>query len=167
MVLAFQIQMEESLVTKRGHKRIMNKLNRQTLARHRDRELPKHFERNAMTSPGGAYGYKRRTLKYNRYKGRQKGHVKPLVFSGALRRTILATAKVRATASGGSLRATGPRVTDEGTGRSYWLLQFRKESREEIEAISPNEEKLMARRFARDYARYAERPEFQRKRKRK
>lgn len=68
----------------RGRKRAM-RLAMQAGVEHWWKEvMPGHFE----TSAAAKYGYEKRTKKYMIYKARKQGHQKPLVFSGALERSV-------------------------------------------------------------------------------
>lgn len=87
----------EDLVTERTHKRILKQVNREIGVLHRNRTLKKHFENNAETRPGGAYGYEARTKKYQIRKAKKKGHQKPLSFSGTMQRNVTSTSRVTAT----------------------------------------------------------------------
>lgn len=151
LTIAYEIQ--SSLVTKRTHNKIMRKVNRQAMTRHRQR-LPLHFQRNSKTTPGGAYGYEKRNKRYQIRKAKQQGHQKPLVFTGRLKQSILSNVRITATAGRGRLKTRG-------------YFPMRTQRRSEIEAIAPDERREMVARAERDYYRLARRPEFQRKRRKK
>lgn len=152
-MLAIDVTIESELVTKRGHKQIMRKLIRQSLTRVRQ-NLPRHFERNSKTTPGGAYGYEKRKRDYQMRKAKVKGHQKPLVFTGKLKTAIQSNVKITATSTRGRLKTRG-----------YFPMTAQR--RNEIEAISMDEIQDLRARMVRDYRVLADRSEFKRKRKRK
>ena len=88
---------DQQLVTKRTHARILKQVNREIGVLHRNRTLKQHFENNAETRPGGAYGYEARAKKYQIRKARKKGHQKPLTFTGTLKQNVISTSRVTAT----------------------------------------------------------------------
>ncbi|HSG69417.1 MAG TPA: hypothetical protein VLA12_03335 [Planctomycetaceae bacterium] len=173
-MIYIKASLERQTLTKRTHGKIMRLLMRNEMTRHVTETLPKHFENNRMTAPGGSYGYAKRSLGYQRRKARQKGHTRPNVWSGALRRKILSTARatIRATQFKATSRPTGTWVASnykDSTGNPQMrpLLSFRPELKKEIEAVSPTERRDIARRMEKQYARYANDPRFHDKRKSK
>lgn len=152
IVISYEI--DSSLVTKRTHNKLMRKLHRQAMSRIRFSYWPRHFERNTDTAPGGAYGYEKRSKRWQQRKARTVGHQKPLVFSGRMRRHILGNARIAATATRGTI-----------TARNYFPM--RSQRRDEVEAVSDQERRGLIDRMGRDYVLLAKRPEYQRKRKRK
>ena len=118
----------------------MRKINRQTMTRIRFQFWPKHFERNPETAPGGAYGYEKRTRKYQISKAKRAGHQKPLVLSGRMKQAVLSGAKITATAKRGRIKA-----------RNYFPMTVQRRS--EVEAVSPREQKILVERAGRDYVR--------------
>lgn len=147
-MIALAITMESSLLTKRGHARLMRDLLREAMEEHRDRNLPKHFQRNADTAPGGAYGYAARTAKYQKRKARQVGHQIPLVLTGRLRDTIQRNVRITATQHRARL-----------TTRGYFPMRVA--MRKEIETMSPFEQSEMIGLLGLKYSAYAKKPEYQ------
>lgn len=66
--------------------------------------LPRHFESSAPSRYVGAY--QPRTRGYQIRKARMKHHQKPMVWSGTMERTLLATPTVSARVEGSSMKAT-------------------------------------------------------------
>ena len=142
------VRINSDLFTKRGHKIVLRKLLREMIERHRDEKLPRHFERNADTAPGGGYGYEKRTAKYQKRKARQVGHQTPLVLTGRLKDFIKSNARITATASRARM-----------TARGYFPM--RTAMRGEIERYSRVELSEMKALMQLKYADAARRPEFQ------
>lgn len=153
-MMILNMTLESNLFTKRGHKTVVRKLLRESMERHRDVKLPRHFDRNADTAPGGAYGYAKRTAKYQRRKAKRKGHQKPLVLSGRLKDHVLAQSRITATATRTRLYA-----------RSYFPMRV--QMRKEIESISKLEQSEMRGLMGLKYLDAAKRPEFQEFRRRR
>lgn len=147
-MITLAITVESSLLTKRGHGKLMRELLREAAEEHRDQRLPRHFERNADTAPGGAYGYEKRTAKYQRRKAKQVGHQIPLVLTGRLRSAIQANVRITATQFRSRL-----------TTRGYFPMKT--ELRREIEVISPYERSETIGLMGLKYPVYAKREEFQ------
>lgn len=147
-MIAISITLQSSLLTKRGHSRLMRDLLKEAMEEHRDKKLPRHFERNADTAPGGAYGYAARTAKYQRRKAKQVGHQIPLVLTGRLRQAIQSNVKITATQHRSRL-----------TTRGYFPMKT--QMRQEIEAISPFERSEMFGLLGLKYANYAKKPDYQ------
>lgn len=97
-VFLLQFQVDQTLVTKRGYRKILRDINREGGQRHKHQFLRKHFENRPETYPGaGGYGYRRRTAKWNKHKLRKVGHVTPNVYTGELKKRVLTATKVTAT----------------------------------------------------------------------
>lgn len=129
----------------RDNARLLRDLNREVLTKHSIEVIPKHFESNAQTRPGGEWGYRARTSKYNKTKRKKHGHAKPNVYSGELLKAVLANRKpVRAT----QYRAT---LTTRGTNE-HRLADFQ---RREVEAMSIREREAYAKWQGREYAQRA------------
>jgi len=153
-----RIEWNEDLVTERTHKRILRQVNREIGVLHRNKTLKKHFENNPDTRSGGAYGYEARTKKYQIRKARKKGHQRPLVFSGEMRRTVLGTSRVTATKDHWRVYArTGKTLNPE----------LRRQITDELEAVSEREIDQYISLMQRRYTMLANRPENRRKRKKK
>lgn len=147
-MIALDMTLESNLFNKRGHKKVMRQLLREMIERHHREKLPRHFERNADTAPGGAYGYAKRTAKYQKRKARQVGHQIPLVLTGRLRDHIQSNVRITAT-------ATRARLTTRG------YFPMRTEMRAEIETLSRVEISEMRGLMGLKYVDAAKRPEFQ------
>ena len=128
----------------RVHNRLMNELNREVMVKHGRDVVPKHFESNAKTKPGGDYKYKTRTSKYTKQKRKKFGHAKPNVYTGRLRDAVLSKIRVTATAQ----RA---RLITRGT-TEHRMADFQKR---EIEAMSIDEREAYAKWQGREYGRRA------------
>ena len=128
----------------RVHNRLMNDLNREVMVKHGRDVVPRHFESNAKTRPGGEYGYKTRGVKYTKEKRKKFGHSKPNVYSGKLRDAVLSKIRVTSTAQ----RA---RMITRGTNE-HKLADFQ---RREIEAMSIDEREAYARWQGSEYAKRA------------
>jgi hypothetical protein len=69
-------------VGKLSHAIAMREALRGVAIHHLMKTLPRHFEKNADTAPGGGYGYAPRNPLYVERKRRKRGTDAPLVFSG-------------------------------------------------------------------------------------
>lgn len=102
--------------------------------------LPKHFERRALNIYTRAY--RARKKRYELRKERQKGHRKPLVFSGRMRRELLST-----------IRVTGTFKRARGTMRGPDYIRKSRDSSinkaNEITVTTLQEEAAQAREFER------------------
>lgn len=67
--------------------------------------LPRHFETSAVAK----YGYQKRTKKYQIRKARQKGHQRPLEFSGQLKEAVLRRARIISTSKRVKVHLKGPK----------------------------------------------------------
>lgn len=153
MVVELAFTVERKGVTKRTHGKIMRRLNRQAMTRIRFEFLPRHFRSNSYTRPGGEYGYAARGRKYQLAKAKQKGHQKPLVYSGRMQITMMSSARITATQQGGKLYL-----------RNYYAMTVQR--RAEVERMANAEREAIRARFERDYARMAAMPEYQVQRRR-
>ena len=151
--MLIKVDVESSLMNKRNHNKAMRQLFRESMEDIRDDYWPKHFESNSETRPGGGYGYEPRGRGYQIYKAKSKGHQKPLVLSGRMKESILSGPRITATSKGGKIRS-----------RNYFPMTLQR--RQEIEAVSDEERRELAKQLEEKYVRLANRPEFQRKRKR-
>jgi hypothetical protein len=148
-VIPIAVTVQSNLLTKRGHAKLMRDLLRETLEEHRDQKLPKHFERNADTAPGGGYGYSARTAKYQRRKAKQAGHQIPLVLTGRLKQAIMSGVKITATQHRSQLKTRG-------------YFPMRVAMRMEIESITEYEQSEMRGMIGLKYSHYAKtKPEYQ------
>jgi len=156
MVTPIRFTLEQNIVTARTHAVLMNRLNRETLERHRDRHLPLHFKYGATAR----YGYRQRGAKYNAWKGKKYGHTIPNVLTGGTRDKVMSSVKITATRKGGKLRTSG-----RNFGRGQGGLTA--EQRSEIEKVIPAERTALGSWMASEYARRATLPEYKRKRRRR
>lgn len=147
MAVPFHFSIRTRLVSVANHKKLMRKLNRQALARIRDLYWPRHFQVRPETRPGGAYGYEKRSRQWQIKKAAVKRHQKPLVWSGQSAIQIRQNARITATANRGRLRSS---------------THYRRNAARirEMEAVSSQEQRELAARAGRDYARLAQRPEY-------
>lgn len=112
----------------RIHGQVMKQINGEVGERHARLRIQKHFKRNSWTSPGGAYGYLKRTgrtLAMKRRKGSDP--FRPNFYTGRMMAEILASSIVRKT-------------------QFQWTYQARNvshplksERRRELEAVSKDE----------------------------
>ncbi len=144
----------EQGVTKRTHNKIMKKINRAAMIHHRDKRLALHYQENAKTRPGGEYGFRERSKKYNRRKMRKKGHTKPNVYSGYMQRYIRNNSRITATRNRGRFYS-----------RNYFKMKV--EARQEIEVVARSEHVEIAKEQNERYTTEANKPSNQRKRRRK
>lgn len=143
-------------ITKSGAKRISSLVNRQAAFTHERENLPRRFQRNSDTAPGGPLGYKARSTKHKNQKAQKFGHQKPLVFTGELENAILSSATVTAT-------STGSKLTARGSNASPLFPQYKKE----IEAITKKETGDLSAQYVDTFALLASQPKYLRKRRRK
>lgn len=106
--------------------------------------LPEHFETSAVNK----YGYQPRTAKYMKRKARQKGHQRPLTWSGEMRTEILSYERVDRTRHGAAVKLYGPR----------YFFAFRKDYGQadkaaEVTRVTVAEEQAMASMIGRMAAR--------------
>jgi hypothetical protein len=172
--LRINIDYEENLVTPRTHKQMMNYLYRDEMETHRRTILPRHFQNVPETRPGGAYGYVKRSRKWEERKAREgRGANIPNVYTGGLRDAVLKSSIIRATASGATLTAknhdaTAPAGSYVSNGKRYSnkvRFPMTEQRRKEIEAISRREIERMVKRMKATYLRLASLPKFRRKRR--
>jgi len=115
-----------NLVTARNHAVIMKCLLLMLMYRHLRETIPKHFRDGAQN----VYHYRTRTIKYQRYKLKKKGHNRPLVWSGRTERDIQTGAVITANQYRSILAY-----------KNYFPLTKAdtKERKEEIQKINKNE----------------------------
>jgi hypothetical protein len=140
-VVSLEIRRGE--VTQRMHTTLLRDSTRAAAEHHVAFHLPRHFEDNPSTRPGGAYGYKRRAPKYLESKRRKVGHETPNVFTGRMRIAVLGGSRITSTSTRGAvihLRNYFPMTTER------WA---------EIKAITPGELRTLtqvAHRYYRENA---------------
>lgn len=143
-MIYIQHEIERFELSPRRHAKLMRDLNREVLTNHAIKTLPKHFESNAKTRPGGEYGYDTRGAKYTRTKRKKYGHAKPNVYTGKLRDAVLSKARVYPTQYKATLRTRG--TPDH---------RLSSKQRREVETVSIDERDEYARWQAREYAKRA------------
>ncbi|WP_350198838.1 hypothetical protein [Gimesia maris] len=153
MVVSFRVEHTSELVTARNHNKIMNLQLRDTMERHKNVGLPQRFRQGPKTRPGGEFGFKARTRKYQRRKSKLKGHLKPNVWTGETR-TKASLSVVRATAK---------------VARLYFRASFPMtlERRNEFERMSRLEQYKYVKTFKRRYTEMANSKQFKRKRRKR
>lgn len=148
-MIRLQFHVKRYQLTARNHAAVMREVNRAVMVRHQYERLPKHFEEGAYSE----YEAMPRSAKYNLKKQKKKGHIKPNVYSGRLKKAVFANVKITATQNGSKL-------TTRGTTKSRlagWQLR-------ELQAMSADEKTLENKRMARDYKRMATSTKYARKR---
>lgn len=79
-----KVVQRSSLVTIRKHRSIMRDLHREVMVKHLRETVPLHFDERAKY----VYHYERRSRRYEARKLREKGHTRPLVWSGRTLREL-------------------------------------------------------------------------------
>lgn len=121
------LQIERTEVGVREHNRIMRATMFAVAYKHWKETIPKHFENNPSTRPGGPYGYRKRSKRWEKLKDRKGGaNKRPNYFTGALFNTVMSGSRITATPSKATLHL---RV---GFQMPAW-------QRRELEAITPGE----------------------------
>ena len=136
----------------RGLNTVLRLCNRFAMTEHKIEVLPEHFKLNANTRPGGAWNYRKRDKKYQKYKARTFKHQRPLVQTGELERKVIQTAKVTATRKRSRLVAYGSSNSP-----------ITAEHRAELEALSPADDARMRKTWEHTFDALSKRPEYQRK----
>lgn len=153
--MRIQTVVEREDLTDVVHKRIMRQVMEATGQRHVTRRVGKHFQRNRETTPGGAYGYARRSKRTKAVKRRRGGDPnRPNYRTGEMMRHVQNNSK---------LTRTRDRWT--WTARSPFALNLQR--RLELEAISRDEIASDTKFMETEYVRLARLPGNVRKRKRK
>ena len=156
-MIDFQIEIDSSMVTKAGHKKLMKRLNRTVMTRHAVKRLPRHFEVVPETRAGvGGYRYRARFKEYIDRKERKYRHRKPNVLTGKLRQAVLSRVKITATQYHGTLSTRGT--------AEHPLAEWQKR---EIETVSNRERKEMVRWFEKQYKRLAKTKQYKSKYRRR
>lgn len=110
--------------------RVHNKIARAVLhsiaANHLAFNMPKRFEDNPSTRPGGPLGFHRRSKKWLAIKERIYGHKPVNVASGALRTSVLGGSRITSTATRSRLYVKANRPLPE-------------RQRDEMESMTPGE----------------------------
>lgn len=145
-MMRIHLEIKRWQLSDRSHRRIMNDLNRGVMEHQRDKRLIKHFQNNANTRPGGAYGYRQRTAAWNKRKKRESIHqkVEPNVYSGGLMAAVMSNVRITATHQTGKLKTRG--------SNEHRMADFQKR---EIEAMSIDERNEEAKWQGAEYAKRA------------
>ena len=153
------VNIKEKIVTDAAHRRIMKQVLFETAVRYRERTFPKHFQDIPETRPGGTYGYRARTEKYQARKQKSQGHRKPFVYQGRFERDVLGSTRITATSNKWRMRG---RFSAKGLSASK-QAQFKRE----LSAVSPREIQEILRWMKKRYLVLAQRPENRRQRRTK
>jgi len=151
-MIHFAPGVDASTLTPRGLRQIMRVCNRIVMIEHRNDVVPQHFENVPETRSGGAWRYAKRDAKYQRMKARRYKHQKPNVKTGELRKAVLGSARVTATADRARLIARGSRSS-----------QLTTERRAEIEAVSSTEEASKRERWQELFNSFKDQPQYQKR----
>jgi len=108
MAVLVKVELDTPKIGKRRLATIQREANRATMLYHAQTNLPKHFEENALTRPGGPYGFKRRSKKYLIRKARATGQTAPNVYTGRMREIVLANPENKITATQHRSRFVAP-----------------------------------------------------------
>lgn len=151
-MIGIGINIEASLLTKRGVGQIKKLANKERAHSHIAEYLPERFQNNADTRPGGELGYAKRTASYQRRKARLFGHQRPLVLTGELENSVLSSARVTATQRSAKIIARGSRT-------SVLRTQFKSE----IEATTEREREAHIEAYGETFAELATDARYQKK----
>lgn len=146
------IGFDDAEVTKRTHARLVRDALRSSAEHHVAFHLPKHFEDNPSTRPGGPYGFKRRGSKYLQRKQRLVGHQIPNVLTGRMRISVIGGVKITATQNRVRIYL-----------RNYFAMT--PERWAEVTAITPGEFRKLRQVAAASYRDAAALPENRRQRR--
>lgn len=141
-------------LTDRTHAKLMKESLRTIAQNHRLVTMGKHFKNNAETAPGGPYGYTARGAIYTRRKLKRFGTDAPNVRTGKLMRATRNNSIVTATQHRSRLYIKG-----------YFPLNDQR--RKELEAITSQEVRDATLLGISTYQSLANKPENQRKRKKR
>lgn len=140
-------------VTERTHAKMARESLRAASEYHVAFHMPKHFEDNPSTRPGGPYGYKHRTKKWLAIKARKVGHQIPNVLTGRMRAAILGGVRIAATQHKTTIRF-----------RNYFPMT--PERWAEMKAMTPGELRKLRQVAQQFYNAEAAKPENRQKRRR-
>lgn len=173
MTFSIEYHIHRFQLSPRKRDQLLRLLNRETMERHVKDRLPRHFQNVAYSD----YGARRRTSKYNKRKQKLYGHTRPNYASGhlyqSLRTSITATqygAKliIKASLSNQVPAEEWAKMTPEQKAKiQRQQRRLAGWQKREIAILSRKEIKQERARQARDYVRYAKKPEFRRYRKRR
>ena len=168
-----EIQIQRANLTARLHARLMREINRRTMERQWEQRVPLHFENVAYTE----YGARKRSSKYNEYKQKKVGHIRPNVRTGNLKRRL----KHQITATQHMARLTMRSSLDKRIDPVEWAKMtpaqkakvVKKQRRlstwqkQEIARMSRKEIAYERKRQASEYKAGATSPQYKRKRTRR
>lgn len=147
-------RIESSLLTSRGINQIQAVANRLGALQFRD-NLKYRFEGRKR-----GLKFRRRSNTWNQRKRRVTGNITPLVFTGAMRKSVLTKARVTATSKQGRMIST--------TGvRGFRSAQWRSQVRQELEQVTPAEERAVGKLQGKTFATLAANPRYQRKQRKR
>jgi len=149
---SLDITWDENRITGLSHGKLMNDLMRDMANAHKLRHLPKHFEACPETSVGGAYGYAKRSLRWQKRKQREGRPSQANVYTGRMRETVLRNSQVTATQYKSTVRV-----------KNYFPMKD--QQRKEIEAVTPAEVGYLAKRVGKNYANLSKSQKYMRKRR--
>ena len=152
LMLPIEMQIKRFDLTPRNHARLMRDINRRIMERHAKQRLPNHFEEAAYS----LYDARQRDSRYVQTKRKRRGHNRPNVKTGRLRRSVLSRVKITAP-------QYGSRLITRGTVKSR-LQDWQKR---EIAVLAKQEIASERRRQASEYRRGALSPQYARKRRRR
>lgn len=150
-----QTVVERTNLTVRAHGKIMRQVNQLTAERHAKRRVGKHFQRNAETSPGGAYHYRNRS-KQTKAKKRKLGvdPQRPNYQTGKMLAHMKSRSQITRTQHKWTWKSRAP----------FPLADYR---RRELEAITRGEISADTDFMERTYVRLANQPGVARRRRSK
>jgi len=153
-----EITVRSPQVTDRKHAQLMKESLYAVAKNHRLSTLGKHFQHNAETAVGGAYGYVARNPRYVSQKVKRFGTDIPNVRTGRLKRAVRNNSVVTATQHRSRLYIKGP------VAAGKYQFKFTEQRRKEIEAVSRGEVQDAQILATKTYQELANKPENQRKR---
>ena len=167
-----QIVQDERL-SKRNHGVIMRMVSQLLGLSHLHDDIPKHFQGGPETTPGsGGYRFSPRSRKYLDWKRRHAPGKPLLVLTGRLMAAAMA-GTITATQYKWTYRATSPHAIENMRRKAQGLKPFAKNQgpmlpdwlRSEVEVMSPAEIREKCLMAERAYARLANKPFYQLKRR--
>lgn len=170
---SIEIQIKRAQLTARMHARLMREINRRTMERQWEQRVPLHFENVAY----GKYKARQRSSKYNEFKQKKVGHIRPNVRTGNLKRRL--RHQITATQHGAKLIMKSS--LDKRIDPDEWAKMSPKErakvirkqrrladwQKREIAVMSDDERLWERKRQASEYKRGATSPQYKRKRTRR
>lgn len=167
MTLVIELQIKRFNLTARNHARLMRDINRRVMERQWSDRVPMHFEMSAYAE----YGARKRAKATDDYKKKKRGHTKPNVFSGRLRRSM--RHKITATQHGSKLTIRAQLRQVKQSEDASPIAKYREQRKQrrlatwqkrEIAVLSRSEISEERKRQAREYRRGAMSAEYRRQR---